>query len=159
MLDVVRNDGELMLASWNNVLVNEWRGRVTAELLHAIEPLQKHMIAAYPGGYGSLAIISSASLSLDDNARKEAGRLARASQHVLKANAHLVEGAGFRLSVIRSVITAVHAVTAQTTGTKVFSTLTKTCKWLVETIQPVTAVRLDAVVLEREIVRARAARS
>jgi hypothetical protein len=151
---VLASDAAHALVSLDRIVVAVWRGAMTSTTVRALDPAVASAARQFPGEVVVALVVEQESPVPGDDVRKAFTENMRANRAV-RCTVVVAEGSGFRISIVRSVVTGLIQVTRPGQPIKVTSTLPEGAKWAC--LQGATRGDLE---LEREIVRvAEAARA
>lgn len=97
-------EGPLTIAVMGPVVVTVARGEVTSEFLREAGRAGRELSRSYPKEVGSLALTSCEVPLPDPEIRSLATKISRESDSWVKAAVTVVDGSGFKASVIRSLL-------------------------------------------------------
>jgi hypothetical protein len=154
---IFAEEPEVIIATWNNMVVTVWRQSATVKHVRMIDLCTERMAKANPKGLGFLAIIEPIGRNPEPGVREEALRQAREWAHVYKSSAQVIEGQGFGAAIARTFVAGLNMLAPSSSPRRVFDRVRAAVPWLVETLGPHAQKKLDASELIREIDQMRSA--
>ena len=130
MVNVTYDEGGLIVATCERVLVTLIAGPLRTAFLEEAHRVGRELGNEYPGGIGSLTLTTPNVELPDGAARSLTARMTKESNDWVKAGATVVTGRGFKASAARSVLTAITLVGSRKPPRKVFDDGPAAVDWL-----------------------------
>jgi hypothetical protein len=126
-----REDG-LVAAEIGSICVAMWRENSTLPRVERQRAALNEVVGKYPGEAGFLCVVESSSAAPDDEARKASSRMIEEHGSRLRAVAVVIEGSGFRASIVRSVASGIVLLARSKSKTPVsyFANVAEGVNWL-----------------------------
>lgn len=118
------------LASWQRAFIGIWRGRPTVPAAEEVGRQYRRMMGNCPDGFGVLFIIEEHIPMPDEPTRRAIAAAMESVGSAILGMAGVQEGTGFRGAAIRSVLTALNAMTSAPYPRKLAATVAEAAAWL-----------------------------
>lgn len=102
-----------VIATWQSILAIVWRGETTLDGVANLRSTCGELASTHPHGIGLLTIIGASAPAPAPAVRKALAQLLTDGSAFIKCSAILIEGAGFRASTVRSVVTGLTLLAKQ----------------------------------------------
>jgi len=102
--NVVTQNHDYALASWNEIVALVWRHDTTLEGIQNSNTLVAEVAHLHPKGIALLTLISAVAPMPSSEARKALADLMSSNRYI-RCSAVIMEGTGFRAAAVRSVVT------------------------------------------------------
>ena len=110
---IVASRSEVVIATWQTIFAVVWRGETSLQGIASLRSACSEIASAHPRGIGMLTIIGASAPLPASAARKALAQLLAEGSEFIKCSALLIEGAGFRASAVRSVVTGLTLLAQQ----------------------------------------------
>lgn len=118
------------IATWNGVLIQIWRRGTPLESARMARAAARRMAAEQAGAITSIVIVEPTAEMPDSMARAELSGMAIDQTTRMACVALVHEGTGFRVAMIRAVMTGLMLVAKQTFPHGVFAEVDQACAWM-----------------------------
>jgi hypothetical protein len=98
----------LLLTHWKNFAIHLWTGRASLAMVMRLDELSPPFATAHPRGFSSVHIIAQGTPLPDRDVRNALRNLTNKYAKNIGCVCHVVEGAGFWASALRSFLTGFH---------------------------------------------------
>jgi serine/threonine protein kinase len=131
-LRILHREHGLVAAHFGAVCVAVWRENSTLARIERQRDALAHVVAGYPGEASFLCVVESTSAPPDEAGRRASSRMIEDLGANLRAVAIVIEGSGFRASIVRSVAAGIVLLARSKTKTPVayFAGLEGGVSWL-----------------------------
>lgn len=154
----VGNRRECAVATVDAYVILLWRSKIVEEGIPWVRSAFDARLRKYPGEKIAFLTILEAGcdLSTSSDVRSDLANLIRARQNDLAAAAIVFEQHGFRMTMVRSVITAIYLASRARFPNSVFSDVTQATRWMEKEYYSsvVGAAQLDRIVSKMRVVPA-----
>lgn len=147
--------GQFYLSQYRNLSIMVWVGRADGAAIQRVRVLSHQLIAKYPDGHSNVTIILNGCPPPTEEARVAFNYVFDGRISDLRCMAMVLEGEGFWASALRSMVTGVRNVTANTFTVKLFSELGQASEWLPAEHLAGTGVALTSAELLSALTEAR----
>ena len=111
--NIVAQDEDYVLATWQQIFVVVWRRDTTLEAVAALHRECREFATKHPLGIGLLTIVSEKAPMPPSPARHAVADFLAQGSAYIKCSAVLMEGTGFRAAAVRSVVTGLTMLAKQ----------------------------------------------
>lgn len=146
-VEIVYQDDEHLIATFQNVIVTVWGTRSTVATIEHLDSAAHQLWARHPTGISSLHLILHSEGMPDGAARAALNKLTDVHAPHLACVATLVQGSGFWASAMRGLLTSLHFLVRRPFKARICASLEEMASWLVE-----PHARMTGVTLERDAV-------
>lgn len=144
-LCVIFEEPEFSIATFENCLLWSFRGEASRARIMRALPVHQMLATKYPKGFAVMSIVSEqVPLNMPSDARDLGTSITRDFQPHYCGICEVIEGQGFRGSVVRSVVAGVRLVARSRVPAKVFSEVETASQWLGGLMVPARAPQMGA---------------
>jgi hypothetical protein len=138
------------IATWNDFLLQIWRGATTLEAARIVRAAARHLAAERPGAIATLIVVEQTASLPDREPRAELARMASDQAGRMVGAALVHEGEGFRAAAVRSAMVGMMLLARNAFPHEVVADFVQACAWLAKErrLDPGDIARLPRVAEE-----------